>query len=250
VAPGLDAPVGYRVQRSRRLADPGGYTRTDPRRSRCGFWQPAQPCCGDAASADDGPDGAADALWSQHFCTKQRLAHVPWGRSRPHDLIRIVDAVAHEVICAAETDDCAPTAAADHPVESVKNFVFADAAGQLARISLPTRLRRRQRVLAKVAHVLRRPPDTRTFHASWSVASVYRLALMHDWPYRAHSWVPKGSRAGSAGGLAANGIQHLAGDTSRLTRPSLHRSSERARLPRDVGVDAVEFAEYSFGPRP
>lgn len=147
------------------------------------------PVAATQALADDGPDGAADALWLQHFCTKQTLAHLPWGRSRPHDLIRIVDALAREVICAAETDDCAPTAAADHPVESVKDFVFADAAGQLARISLPTRLRRRRWILAKVAHVLRRPPAKRTFHASWSVAAVHRLALMRDWPDGALSWM-------------------------------------------------------------
>jgi len=67
---------------------------------------------------------------------------------------------------AAKTDDYAPAAAANHPVESVKNFEFADAGIQLARISLPTRLRRRQWVLGKVAHVLRQPPAERTFCAS------------------------------------------------------------------------------------
>jgi len=104
-------------------------------------------------------------------------------------LIRIVDALAREVISVANTDGYAPAAAANHPVESVKNFEFSDAGSQLARISLPTRLRRRQWVLAKVAHVLRQPPAKHTFCASWSVASVHRLALMRDWPDGALSWV-------------------------------------------------------------
>lgn len=138
--------------------------------------------------ADDGPDSAAEALWLQHLGTKLRPAQFHWGRCRPHHLIRIVDALAREVICAAKADGWAPAAAAD-PVASVKDFVFADAAGQLARMSLPTRLRCRQQVLARVAHVLRRPPAARTFHASWSAASVRRLASMCDWPDGALSWV-------------------------------------------------------------
>ena len=118
----------------------------------------------------------------------QTIAHLPWGRSQPHELIRIVDALAREVICAAKSDDYAPTAAAD-PFVSLKEFVFADTAGQLARMSLPTRLRRRQQILARVAHVLRRQPVARTFYASWSVASVHRLALMRAWPDGVLSWV-------------------------------------------------------------
>ena len=139
--------------------------------------------------ADDGPDDASDALWLQIFCTRQTLAHLPWGRSRPHDLIRIVDAVAREVIRATETDGYAPSAAADHAVESVKDFKLADAAGQLARMSLPTRLQRRQWVLARVAQVLGRLPAARSLQAAWSVAAVHRLALMRDWPDGALSWV-------------------------------------------------------------
>lgn len=147
------------------------------------------PVAATQALADDGPDDASDALWLQHLCTKQTLAHLPWGRSQPHELIRTADALAREVISAAKTDGYAPGAAANHPVESVKNFEFADAGSQLARISLPTRLRRRQWVLAKVAHVLRQPPAKRTFCASWSGASVHRLALMRDWPDGALNWV-------------------------------------------------------------
>ena len=152
------------------------------------------------APPEDGPDGAADALWLQFFCTQQTLAQLPWGRSRPHDLIRIVDAVAREVICATETDGCAPSAAANHAVGSVKDFKFADAAGQLARMSLPTRLQRRQWVLARVAHVLRRLPAARSIHAAWSVAAVHRLALMRDWSDGALSWVcPKAAELARRG---------------------------------------------------
>lgn len=141
------------------------------------------------ALQEGGPDGATDALWLQQLCTKQALALLPWGRSPPHDLIRIVDALARQVICATRAEVCAPSAAADRPVDSVKDFVSAGAAGQLARISLPTQLRRRQWVLARVAHVLRQPPATRTCHALWSAASARRLALMRAWPDGALSWV-------------------------------------------------------------
>lgn len=138
---------------------------------------------------DDGPALVAGALWLQHLGATRTLVHLPWGRSRPPDLIRIVDAVAREVISEAGTHDHTHRPAADRRDGSVKDFAFAGVAGQSAQVSLPTRLRRRQWVLARVAHVLRRPPQARTFHASWSAASVQRLALMRGWPDAALDWV-------------------------------------------------------------
>ncbi len=147
------------------------------------------PVAATQALPDDGPDAAADALWLQHLGTRQTLVSLPWGRTPPRALIRIVDAVGREVICEADSRGNAHRPAAGHRDGLVKDFAFAGAAGKPARISLPTRLRCRQRVLARVAHVLRRSPDARTFHASWSVASVHRLALIRDWPDGALSWV-------------------------------------------------------------
>ena len=147
------------------------------------------PVAAAQALPDDGPAVVADATWLQHLASKPTLVHLPWGRSRPYDLIQIVAAVAREVIFEASSHDYALRPAADPGDGAVKDFAFASAAGQPAQISLPTRLRCRQRVLARVAHVLRRPPDKRAFHASWSAASVQRLALMRNWPDGALSWV-------------------------------------------------------------
>ena len=104
-------------------------TRTLARVRHAGdFGSLLSPVAATQALTDDGPDGEADALWLQHLCAKQTIAHLPWGRSQPPELIRIVDALAREVICAAKTDDCAHTTAGV-PHEAVKDFVFADTAG-------------------------------------------------------------------------------------------------------------------------
>ena len=55
--------------------------------------------------------------------------------------------------------------------------------------SLPTQLRHRQWVLARVSHVLRWAPAARTIASSWPSASVERLASMLDWPEGALAWV-------------------------------------------------------------
>lgn len=138
---------------------------------------------------DDGPALVADALWLQHLGSTKAFVHQPWGKPRLPNFLRIVDAVAREVISEAGTRDHARRPAADGRDGSVKDFAIAGSAGHSAQISLPTRLRRRQWVLARVAHVLRRSPEARTFHASWSAASVHRLALMRDWPDGALNWV-------------------------------------------------------------
>ena len=138
---------------------------------------------------DEEPAGAIDVLWLQDLCTARTHVQLPWGKSRPHDLIRLVDALAREVICASNVDDRTLRPSADHRELFAKDFAFETAAGQRVVMSLPTRLRRRQWVLARVAHVLRRPPEARTFYSSWSAASVQRLASMRDWPDAMLAWV-------------------------------------------------------------
>ncbi len=138
---------------------------------------------------DGGPALVADALWLQHLGSTKALAHQPWGKPRLPNFLRVVDAVARELISEADARDQTRRPVADLRDGVVKVFAIAGAAGQPAQISLPTRLRRRQWILARVAHVLRRPPDARTFHPSWSAASVHRLALMRDWPDGALNWV-------------------------------------------------------------
>ena len=124
---------------------------------------------------------AGDALWLQALCCADTDARLPWGRTRPNDLARIVDAVARAVISASNSDGaCGPSA--NRRALVVKDFALEPTTGQRTTTSLPTRLRQRQWVLGRVAHVLRRAPEARMFHSSWPAASVERLASMRDWP--------------------------------------------------------------------
>jgi hypothetical protein len=131
---------------------------------------------------------AGDALWLQALCCERADLRLPWGRIRPNDLTRIVNAVAHAVISASNSDSaCAPST--NRQAWAVKDFAFEPMAGQRAATSLPTRLRQRQWILGRVAHVLRWAPEARTVQSSWSAASIEQLASMRDWPGRALAWV-------------------------------------------------------------
>lgn len=141
------------------------------------------------ALLDREPPCADDALWLQDLCSARTDVALPWGRTRPHDLIRIVDGVARTLIPALNSDDSACRPSANRRALAVKDFALEPTAGQRAVTSLPTRLRQRQWVLARVAHVLRWAPEARTFHSSWSSASVERLASMRGWPKGALAWV-------------------------------------------------------------
>jgi hypothetical protein len=141
------------------------------------------------ALLDCEPSCAGDALWLQDLCSARTDVRLAWGRTRPNDLTRIVDGVARAVISASNSDDSACGPSANRRALAVKDFAFEPTAGQRAVTSLPTRLRQRQWVLARVAHVLRWAPDARTFHSSWPSASVERLASMRGWPKGALAWV-------------------------------------------------------------
>jgi hypothetical protein len=66
---------------------------------------------------------AGDALWLQDLCGARKDVRLPWGRTKPSDLIRIVDAVAHEVISgAANFDERAFGQSADRQAPSVKDL--------------------------------------------------------------------------------------------------------------------------------
>jgi hypothetical protein len=132
---------------------------------------------------------ASDALWLQALCLARTAVRLPWGRTRQSDLVRIVNAVAREVnfVATFERSACGPSA--NGQVPAFKDFALESAACQRSVTSLPSRLRQRQWVLAKVGHVLRWAVDARTVHASWSSTSVKRLASTGDWPEGALSWV-------------------------------------------------------------
>ncbi|RCW63655.1 TniQ family protein [Pseudorhodoferax soli] len=138
---------------------------------------------------DEEPICASDALWLQALCMARTAVRLPWGRTRPSDLARVVNAVAHEVISQPTFDGsaCAPTA--NSRTLAVKDFALESTADQRAVASLPTHLRQRQWVLARVAHVLRWALEARTFPASWSSASVKRMASTSGWPQGALAWV-------------------------------------------------------------
>mgnify|MGYP000488716035 CR=1 FL=1 len=131
---------------------------------------------------------AGDALWLQALCCASTDVRLPWGRTRPNDLTRTVDRVACAVMSASNSDSaCVPSA--NRRALGIKDFAFKLTTGQRAVASLPTRLRQRQWVLGRVAHVFRWAPESRKFQFAGSAASVERLASMRDWPKGALVWV-------------------------------------------------------------
>lgn len=136
---------------------------------------------------------AGDTSWLQDLWSARTDLSLPWGRTQPTDLIRIVTAVTHEVISAQKFTERACGQSVDRRALAVKDFAFESTANQRTVTSLPTRLRQRQWILARVAHVLRYAPEVRTLHSSWSIASVRRLASMRGWPNGALDWVCPGA---------------------------------------------------------
>lgn len=131
---------------------------------------------------------ASDASWLQDLCKARTQVHLPWGSTRPSDLVRIVDAVAGEVISASNSHDSALEPSVDHRALSVKRFSFLAEDGQRVQVSLPIRLRHRQWVLSRVARVLRQAPDARTHQSSWAPSTIKQLAMRH-WPEAALAWI-------------------------------------------------------------
>lgn len=139
---------------------------------------------------DDAPTCcASDARWLQDLCTARTTAHLPWGRIRPHDLIRIVDAVAREVIWASDSGTGPHGLPGDRRPGSVKIFAFELGNAERVGISLSTQLRHRQWVMGIVAHVLRWPSEERACLSSWSTASIKRLASMGNRLEGALAWI-------------------------------------------------------------
>jgi hypothetical protein len=169
---------------------------------------------------------ASDALWLQALSMARTVVRLPWGRTRPSDLVRIVNAVAHEVSSVPTADRSACGPSANGRALAFKDFALEAAAGQRAVMSLPSRLRQRQWVLARVAHVLRWAPGARTVHASWSSASVKRLASTGDWPDGALAWVCPRRPTWSCNEKSCEGCTASHQTTSRLTRPCSPQSSE------------------------
>jgi hypothetical protein len=130
-----------------------------------------------------------DALWLQELCFAPTVVRMPWGKSNSCDLIRIVDSVAREVIAASPWRPDYVVALPDERKNSVKCFAFELEKGMRICVSLPTRLRHRQSMMAQVAHILRCPPEQRTYVSPWPSSSVKRLAVTRDWPRGALAWI-------------------------------------------------------------
>lgn len=97
---------------------------------------------------------------------------LPWRMTWPHDLIRIVDAVAREVNAASDSGTDPLGLPSDRRQGSVKNFAFELGNAERVGVSLPTQLRQRQWVMARVAHLLRWSSEER--------ARTSRLGLLHQ----------------------------------------------------------------------
>lgn len=142
-----------------------------------------------APRPDDLPAFASDALWFQELCTARTFTHPPWGSARPEDFVRIVDAVAREVMAATDSVESPSSMPTDLRQEFVKSFVVEIGSGERVAVSLPTRLRHRQWLLARVSHVLRWSPAERTCFSSWPTASVKRFVSVRDWPDETLAWI-------------------------------------------------------------
>lgn len=141
------------------------------------------------AQLDDEPACAGDARWLQGLCIARTAVRLPWGRTRPHHLIRIVDAVAREVIAASDSGTGTLGLPADRRQGPIKSFALELGNGERVGVSLPTQLRQRQWVMARVAHVLRWPSEERAHFSSWSAASIKRLVSMRRWPDGTLAWI-------------------------------------------------------------
>ncbi|WP_436194528.1 TniQ family protein [Pseudorhodoferax sp. LjRoot39] len=148
-----------------------------------------QPVAAAPTLLDEEPARVGDALWLQALLLARTAVRLSWGMTQPSDLIRIVNAVAHELITVPTSALSAHCPPANCRAPAVRSFGFKSAAGQRVVTWLPTRLRQRQWLLARVAHVLRWAPAARTFQVCWSSASVSRLASTVGWPDGALAWV-------------------------------------------------------------
>ena len=182
---------------------------------------------------DEGPAGVGNALWLQNLCTSPSDVHLPWGKTQPHDLIRIVDAVARDVISVSEPG-------------AVKDFDFEISAAQRMGMSLPTRLRQRQWALCRVADVLRLAPGMRKLHSSWSAASAKRLASMRNFPDGVSLGSVPQQPSWFGGRTSCERNSASRPGTSRPARPCLRRSSERSRRLAFGPADEGSFADFSF----
>jgi hypothetical protein len=104
-------------------------------------------------------------------------------------LIRIVDAVAREVVAASDLGTGSLGLPADRRQGSIKSFAFELGNAERVGVSLPTQLRQRQRVMARVAHLLRWESKELARFSTWSAASIKRLASMRNWPDGALAWI-------------------------------------------------------------
>ena len=178
---------------------------------------------------------AGDAFCLQDLRTARTDVRLPWGRIRPNDLTRILDAVTCAVISASNSDSaCGPSA--NRRALAVKDFAFELTTGRRVATSLPTQLRQRQWVLGRVAHVLRWAPEARTFHSARSAASVERLASMHYWPEGPLAWVcPNAAELVWRQQELQKGIQHLTQLLQGLLGPTfvdpVNRPADSASMP-------------------
>ena len=141
------------------------------------------------AQRDNEPTCASDAQWLQGLCNARTAVRLPWGRTLPHDLIRIVDPVVREVIAASHSGTDPLRAPADRQPGFIKTLALGLGNAEGVGVSLPTQLRQRQWVIARAAHVLRWPPEERAHLPSWSAATIKRLASIRNWPDGALAWI-------------------------------------------------------------
>ena len=158
-------------------------------RHAAGFGGIVQQVAAAQAQLENPPACVGDAQWLQGRCTARTTLRLPWGRKRPHDLIWIVDAVARKVIALSDAGTGPLGLPADRRQGSLNSSVFELGNAERVGVSLPTQLRQRQSVIARVVQVLRWPPEERAHLSSWSAASIKRLASTPNWSEGALAWI-------------------------------------------------------------
>ncbi len=185
------------------------------------------------AQLDDEPACAGDAQWLQGLCTARTAVRLPWGRIRPHDLIRIVDAVARAVIAASDSGTGPLGLPADRRQGSIKSFTFEfdNASGSWPEWPTCCDGRPRNGCASRLAQLHR--------SSGWHRCAIGPTGRSHG------SVVPQRPRLSSST-KPCDGSSASRPGTSRHVRPCWRRSSDLASRLGSDALNEAPFADHSF----
>ena len=132
-----------------------------------------------------------DAQWLQQVCLGRNHVRPPWGKTAPHQLIRIVDTAAHLMLSASAARANLFELPHNRNEWFVKAFTLERLAGGRIQLMQPMQLRHRQWVLGRVGHLLRHPSQSRRWSPSWPTSLIKRMMAVstQNWPAGALEWI-------------------------------------------------------------